>query len=39
MVDADMEEEAARLQAYQVQQQLGDAVLGRIANSGPQETS
>lgn len=35
MVDADMEEEAARLQAYQVQQQLAVQSLS-IANQGPQ---
>ena len=35
MVDADMEEEAARLQAYQVQQQLATQSLS-IANQAPQ---
>ena len=35
MVDADMEEEAARLQAYQVQQQLATQSLS-IANQSPQ---
>jgi flagellin len=35
MVDADMEEEAARLQAYQVQQQLATQSLS-IANQQPQ---
>ena len=35
MVDADMEEEAARLQALQVQQQLATQSLS-IANQGPQ---
>jgi len=35
MVDADMEEEAARLQAYQVQQQLATQSLS-IANRAPQ---
>lgn len=35
MVDADMEEEAARLQAYQVQQQLAVQSLS-IANQSPQ---
>ncbi len=35
MVDADMEEEAARLQAFQVQQQLAVQSLS-IANQGPQ---
>lgn len=35
MVDADMESEAARLQAYQVQQQLATQSLS-IANSSPQ---
>lgn len=35
MVDADMEEEAARLQALQVQQQLSTQALS-IANQGPQ---
>ena len=35
MVDADMEEEAARLQALQVQQQLATQALS-IANQGPQ---
>lgn len=35
MIDADMEEEAARLQAYQVQQQLSVQSLA-IANQGPQ---
>ena len=35
LVDADMEEEAARLQAYQVQQQLATQSLA-IANQGPQ---
>ena len=35
MVDADMEEEAARLQAYQVQQQLATQSLA-IANQAPQ---
>ena len=35
MVDADMEEEAARLQAYQVQQQLATQSLA-IANQSPQ---
>ena len=34
MVDADMEEEAARLQAYQVQQQLATQSLS-IANQAP----
>ncbi|MEO1950712.1 MULTISPECIES: flagellin [Thioclava] len=35
MVDADMEKEAARLQSYQVQQQLATQSLS-IANQGPQ---
>ena len=35
MVDADMEEEAARLQALQVQQQLATQSLS-IANQAPQ---
>lgn len=35
MIDADMEEEAARLQALQVQQQLSTQALS-IANQGPQ---
>lgn len=35
MIDADMEEEAARLQALQVQQQLATQALS-IANQGPQ---
>lgn len=35
MVDADMEQEAARLQSYQVQQQLATQSLS-IANQGPQ---
>ena len=35
MVDADMEEASARLQALQVQQQLGIQALS-IANQGPQ---
>jgi flagellin len=35
MIDADMEEEAARLQAYQVQQQLATQSLS-IANQAPQ---
>ena len=35
MVDANMEEEAARLQAYQVQQQLATQSLS-IANQSPQ---
>lgn len=34
MVDANMEEEAARLQALQTQQQLATQALS-IANSGP----
>ena len=35
MIDADMESEAARLQALQVQQQLATQALS-IANQGPQ---